>query len=398
MPWNPLPHHPRADRRRLRIGVSAARCRALASAFICLAFVGAASSGARGHAPRPGRDGREPVGAVVDRVVRAAMARHDTPGLMIAVVDQGRVVVERGYGVKQLGSPAPPDEDTAFYIGSVSKSVTAVGAMLLVEQGKLDLDQPIERYVQGLPRPWRRIALRQFMTHTSGIPQVPKSSSFAGALARVAGAPLKFQPGSDQEYNNFNFAVTGQAIEAASGLPYLDFMRRNVFAPLHMDHTGVDLQSTDRATGYSDTPRGRRAGGPEVAAYGTPSGGLQSTVADLLKLDAALREGRLLRPATVQAMFEPTVPPGSRHAWSFTPGWLSRSGGGVQVVAKNGGVRGFHSMWQIVPSRGISVIMLWNLAGKGNDLWADTAQLLDDAFGIPKPKGSSTSSEETGQN
>jgi CubicO group peptidase (beta-lactamase class C family) len=353
-----------------------------------MARTGGVAPGQGGQGRQGGRAQRAAVAAAVDRVVKQAMAKHDTPGLMAAVVDQGRVVVERGYGARKLGSPEPPDQDTVFYIGSVSKAVTAVGAMLLVEQGKLDLDQPIERYLKGLPPPWRRITVRQFMTHTSGIPQVPRSPTFAAAVARVAAAPLKFRPGSDQEYNNFNFAVTGQVIEVISGLPYLDFMRQNVFAPLHMDRTGVDVAGApDEATGYTYTPRGRRAGGPHVVAYGTPSGGLQSTMADLLKLDAALREGRLLRPATVKKMFEPTVPPGSRHPWSFTPGWQSRQGGTAQVIAKNGGVTGFHSMWQIVPSRGIAVILLWNLADKGNDFWGETAQILEAAFGIPKAAG-----------
>jgi CubicO group peptidase (beta-lactamase class C family) len=381
---------------------AAAAAAILALAGITVVTGAADAAGALLHAPRPGRGGprqqpgRGPVKSTVDRIVREAMAKHDTPGLMIAVVDHGSVVAEHGYGVKKLGSPEPPDQDTVFYIGSVSKAVTAVGAMLLVEQGKLDLDQPIATYLKGLPPTWRHIKVRQFMTHTSGIPQVPKAKTFTDALAKVADVPLKFRPGSDEEYNNFNFAVTGQVIEALSGLAYLDFMRQSVFAPLHMDHTGVGVQSPNQATGYHDTPQGRRAGGPDVVLYGVPSGGLQSTMADMLKLDAALREGRLPRPATVKAMFEPTVPRGSRHPWSFTPGWQSRLAGGVHVIAKNGGVTGFQSMWQIVPGRGASVIMLWNLAHKGTDMWGETAQLLEGAFGIPKIEGGGAAADAGG--
>jgi CubicO group peptidase (beta-lactamase class C family) len=383
-----------------------AHCFLAAVAAMILATAGLAGSGVaseRSLAPRPARGGgagpraaHAPVKITVDRIVKEAMAKHDTPGLMVAVVDHGNVVVERGYGVKKLGSPEPPDADTVFYIGSVSKAVTAVGAMLLVQQGKLDLDQPVSTYLEGLPPTWRHIKVRQFMTHTSGIPQVPKARTFADALARVAGVPLDFKPGSSSEYNNFNFAVTGQVIETLSDQPYLDFMRQNVFAPLHMDHTGIGVQSPNQATGYHDAPKGRVAGGPDVVLYGVPSGGLQSTVADMLKLDAALREGRILRPATAKAMYEPTVPPGSHHPWNFTPGWQSRVGGGVQVIAKNGGVTGFISMWQIVPSRGASVIMLWNLAHKGNDWWDETAQIWQDAFGIPKLPGGGGAGVEAG--
>jgi CubicO group peptidase (beta-lactamase class C family) len=315
------------------------------------------------------------------------MARHGTPGLMLAIVDDGRVVLEKGYGVRSLPSGPAPGADTVFAIGSISKAVTAVGAMLLVQDGKLGLDEPAAKYLAGLPERWRGITVRQFMTHTSGVPQVARAASFAAALRQAAGEPMTFRPGSDQEYNNFNFAVIGKVVEAVGGQPYLDFMRQRVFGPLHMSSTGVRVESADRATGYVAGPGGLRPGAPGFAAgdYGVPSGGLESTLADLLKLEAALRDGRLLRPEATCQMWTPAVPPGTHYTWNFTPGWQRRVAGGTLVIAKNGAVTGFTSMIQMVPSRGAAVILLWNLKQQGNDFWGPTADLLQRAFGTPRP-------------
>jgi CubicO group peptidase (beta-lactamase class C family) len=337
-------------------------------------------------APRPAR--REArIEAQVDRIVRAAMAEHGTPGLMIGVVDGGKVVLTKGYGVRALPSGPPPDADTVFAIGSISKAVTAVGAMLLVDDGKIRLDDPIGKHLPGLPPSWHAITVRQLMTHTSGIPQGKKAPTFAAALRQTAREPMRFAPGTDQEYNNFNFAIIGKLIEAVSGSSYLDYMQRRVFGPLHMDSTGVRVPSRNRATGYVLGPKGLRPGAPDFlpSEYGVPSGGLESTLDDLLKLEAALWEQKLMKVGTYRQMWAPAVPPGRQHPWYFTPGWQRRVAAGTEVIAKNGAVTGFTSMWQRLPGRGSAVILLWNLKGNGNDFWRPSAELVQKLFGVPPP-------------
>lgn len=338
-------------------------------------------------AARPPSAATSRLAAIADPVVTGAMELHRTPGLMLAVVDNGRLVLQKGYGVRSLPSGSVPGLDTVFAIGSISKAVTAVGALLLMQDGKLKLNDPAAKYLSGLPESWRRITVRQFMTHTSGIPRIVGAPSFATALKRAAAMPLSFKAGADQEYNNFNFAVVGKVIEAVSGQPYLEFMRRRLFAPLHMDSTGVQVASTDRATGYVAGAGGLRAATPDFAPgdYGVPAGGLESTAGDLLKLEAALREGHLLMPDATCQMWTPAVPPGTHYSWNFTPGWQRRVSNGTLVIAKNGAATGFTSMIQMVPSRGEAVILLWNLKHRGNDFWAASADLLLRAFGIPRP-------------
>ena len=134
--------------------------------------------------------------------------------------------------------------------------MTAVGTMLLVQQGKIDLNAPASSYLTGLPGSWRRITVAQFMAHQSGIPQLDRKLPMFRAMLRSEDAiPLSFKPGTKQEYNNFNFAVIGKIIEAVTGMSYLDYMKRDVFAPLGMNSTGFNIHSPNAATGYQADSR-----------------------------------------------------------------------------------------------------------------------------------------------
>ncbi len=322
--------------------------------------------------------------AVADSIVRPAMKKRQLPSLVLGVVKNGQVVVKKGYGVKSLGSGKAPEENTVYYIGSLSKAVTAVGVMLLVQQGKIDLGAPASNYVTGLPESWRRITVAQFMAHQSGIPQLERKLPMFRAMLRSEDAiPLSFAPGTKQEYNNFNFAVIGKIIEAVAGMSYLDYMKRNVFDRLHMDSTGFNIHSANAATGYRPTPGGSAAirhemkGGP----YAIPSGHLQSTLADLLKFYDALETGKLLKPATFRQMITRINPD-----LSGTPGWFERKAGEDSIVTKNGSVPGFHSIMSFVPGKGDAVIMLWtSRKPKGNALVKVDNELLRHVCGVGAP-------------
>ncbi len=354
-------------------------------AFVVLSLLSLASRlpAALGQEPPPAT--AQQIEAVADRVIGNATHRFQIPGLILGIVQNGQVVLTKGYGVKKLGGNEVPDENTVFAIGSVSKALTAVGAMMLVDKGRIKLDDPISVYLHNLPRLWERITVRQYMTHTSGIPDFPKSGSFEEAVRRVATRPLLFPPGTQQRYTNANFAVIGQLIEAVSGQPYLKYMHDAVFAPLAMDSTGSYrqfLKKSDHATGYQGQAPNQHEADLNIAGYGIPSGGIASTLSDLLKLNAALLQQKLMGPATYKEMYTRTIPPGSETPWHFTPGWQARMAGKDEVIAKNGMVAGYACQWHFVPARDIAVIMIWNLSGK-DDLWANTAQILWQGFGIP---------------
>ncbi len=323
--------------------------------------------------------------AAANRIIVPAMRRKQLPGLVVGVVRNGQVVVEKGYGVKSFASGEAPDMNTVFYIGSLSKAITAVGAMLLVEQGKLDLNAPAAKYLKRLPKSWQSITIKQFMAHQSGIPEMGwKYPTFLEMLQAAEDVPLDFAPGTNQEYNNFNFAVVGKIIEAVSGMRYLNYMRKTVFGPLHMDHTGSGIADRNMATGYRALKgelipiEHRIKGGP----YAMPSGHLQSTLSDLLKFYKALRPGALLNHATFELMIRRINPD-----FSGTPGWFEKKAGGYSVVSKNGGVPGFHSIMSFVPGKGDAVVMLWtSQKPKGNGLFIVRSRLLRQLCNIPLPR------------
>lgn len=322
--------------------------------------------------------------AIVDGIIRPAMRKKELPSLVLGVVKNGQVVVKKGYGVKTLGSGARPDENTVYYIGSLSKAVTAVGIMLLVQQGKIDLNAPASAYLKALPESWRGITVARFMAHQSGIPESNRKLPMFRAMLRSEDAiPLSFTPGAKQEYNNFNFAVTGKIIEAVTGMRYLDYMKQNVFAPLGMNSTGFNIHSPNAATGYRPTPGGSAAIRHQMRGgmYAIPSGHLQSTLADLLKFYEGLETGKLLKPAAYRQMITRVNPD-----LSGTPGWFERNAGGDSIVTKNGSVPGFQSIMSFAPGKGDAVIMLWtSRKPKGNGLFKVDNELMRRICGIGAP-------------
>jgi CubicO group peptidase (beta-lactamase class C family)/predicted secreted protein len=316
-----------------------------------------------------------------DRIIRAVMREKQIPGLVLGIVKAGRGVVKKGYGVKSLGSSQPPDENTLFYIGSLSKALTAVGALQLVDDGRLRLDEPASRYLPGIPAAWQGITVAQFMSHSSGIPQLNrKLPTFEAMLRQAATLPMSFPPGTKQEYNNFNYSVVGKLIEAVGGRPYMRYMRARIFGPLRMDRTGYHLRLGNAATGFV-----RRRGSlvatdpaPKGGDYAIPSGFIETTLSDLLKFEAALRNGQLLKPATFHEMITPVV-----SGRSGTPGWFARTAGGDAIIAKNGEASGFSSQFQFVPERGDAVIMIWNYQGKGAALYPTVDALFREVCHIP---------------
>lgn len=134
----------------------------------------------------------------------------------------------------------------------VSKAFTAIGIMQLVQEGKIGLDDPINKYMSGVPATWQTITIRQFMTHTSGIPELKGKSDpdFMQTVSRVGQLPMSFQPGARQQYNNFNFAVMGKLIESVSGMEYLRYMQQRVFQPAGMVSIGIDPSGDNTSTGH----------------------------------------------------------------------------------------------------------------------------------------------------
>jgi CubicO group peptidase (beta-lactamase class C family) len=309
----------------------------------------------------------------IDQLVRQDMAQKHVPGMVVAVMSNSNVLLLKGYGLTKLIDGTVPSADTIFHLGSVSKALTGFGMMKLVQDGKVDLDSPVSKYLTEIPKSWKAITVRQFMTHTSGIPDLAKGPTkkertkedWEDALDRVNTTPLKFAPGTQQEYKNGNYAVVGKIIEQVSGKTYLDFMKATVFQPFGMTHTGVGFKGTSVADGYQMQKATTVPVSPKFADYSIPAGGLQTSMNDLVQWEKGMIAGKVLTLATYKAMFTPSVPPGSIVGTHFTPGWESRYDGSEFIIEKTGGITGFESIIELAPNRGLAVMILQNGSGYG---------------------------------
>jgi CubicO group peptidase (beta-lactamase class C family) len=296
---------------------------------------------------------------VADRTFGTWLSDVGAPGGVLGVVRGGRLLVAKGYGVRSLDAPPPPGPDTLYCIASVTKAITAFAILLLCDEGRLSLDQPASRWLPELPYGWSAITVRQFLCHVSGIPAdgLIRRADWDGSMA-AAQRLRTGEPGARTRYNNFNYVVAGRLIEAVSGQPYEAFVRERIFTPLGMSRSRVgEGYDYDRATGYQRTYRGLiepplwAEAGPQYDAAGR----VFSSLNDLLVFLGAIRDGRLLSPASLAQVTRPYGP-----AQRGTCGWFARVAGGVPYVEKLGRLSGFSTDVEF-NARGDAIVMLWNL-------------------------------------
>lgn len=312
-----------------------------------------------------------------DQIINQAMTREKYPGMSVAILENGKVAFQKTYGVKSLTKKDPVNENTIFSIGSVSKAFTGVAIMQLVQEGKISLDEPIKKYMKNIPAAWGAITIRQYMTHTSGIPNVKgekDKTSFEATLKGAGKQPMAFAPpGKKQQYNNFNFAVLGKLIEAVTGMSYIDYMSNRIFKPLGMNRTGVNADARNVAMGHllKNGKMKELETHFEANDYGVPSGGLQTSLTDFIVFGQAISNNSMLKPASTNTMFTPYS-----KKCSNTPGWHSRLAGNELVIHKGGGGTGIGSVcdFAIVPSRKLVVIVMTNKANNA----LGPADIVDD--------------------
>jgi CubicO group peptidase (beta-lactamase class C family) len=308
-----------------------------------------------------------------DRFVAAEMARLHVPGAAVAVVRGGKVVKAQGYGMADLENDVAVTPQTVFKIGSVSKQFFATGIMLLAQDGKLTVDDPVSKHVPGTPESWQPITLRHFLTHTSGVIREgpafnPSSLQPDSIVIRSAfPAPLVFPVGSKWQYCNVCYFTLADIIARISGKPWDAFLTERVFVPLGMTATRTTTLKElvpHRARGYVWRDD-RYVNADELVAL-RPSGAFLSTVLDLAKWDAALYQDRVLSAATREAMWTPaTLADGKRHGYGF--GWTLDSLDGHWRVHHGGSLPGFRAEMARFPKDSLTVIVLTNGDGARPD-------------------------------
>ncbi|HKV08793.1 MAG TPA: serine hydrolase domain-containing protein [Thermoanaerobaculia bacterium] len=309
-----------------------------------------------------------------------------TPGISVAVLQRGRLVFSEGVGFADLDNMVPANGSTVYNVGSVSKAITAVAIMQLVEQGKVGLDEPIQKYVPTFPEKGSPITIRHIMTHTSGIrhyrsTDFPDSkdnenwkpySSLEEAIKIFKDDPLLFKPGEYYFYSSYAANLLQGVVEKARGLAFEDYLRRYVWTPAGMLNTAFDIPERivpHRAKGYYVVD-GKMLNYPYGdLTYKFAGGGMISTAEDLVRLGAALNRGALLKPETVTLMYAPIAPvlqyrekePPQATEFSQALIWrILKDQAGRTFVNHCGTVKGFNACLVNYPDQDLVVAILGN--------------------------------------
>jgi CubicO group peptidase (beta-lactamase class C family) len=322
--------------------------------------------------------------AAIDQAMNRAVDTGWVPGGVVAVARGGKVVFEKGYGRANLETGTPANPDTVFRIGSLTKQFTAAAMLLLAQDGRLRIDDPVGKYLSEFPRD-DSTTIRQLLTHTSGIAdyvgrafqrETPFDHKTDQLVAYVLTAnPLHtFPPGTQWQYSSSNYALAGAIVERVSGMSLGAFLKARIFDPLGMMSTALD-DSRDtvphRASGYDRTPSGFANARAISMTVPFAAGGMRSTARDLLVWTDALTHGRVLDSDSYRVMTTPVrlndgslplqvSPDGVRHPVSYGLGLFIGTDATHPDLWHEGAIDGFTSHLGHFGRSGVDVAVLLN--------------------------------------
>jgi serine beta-lactamase-like protein LACTB, mitochondrial len=302
---------------------------------------------------------------------------NSVPGISAAVVQNGEPVWSEGFGVADLENYSPATSSTLYRLGSISKPITAVAVLQLWEQGKLDLDAPVQKYCPAFPQKEARITTRQLLGHLGGIRHyrddgkgdVPEDSarhfpSMQESLQLFANDPLVAPPGTKFNYSTYGYTLIGCVLEGAISGKYVDYVRENVFQPAGMYSTQPDdffaiVQHRTRWY-HKDKAGVVHNAGVLDSSYKVPGGGLIASADDMARFAAAMLNGKLVKPSTRNLMWT------AQHTSDGQPtgyglGWGVDDKLGLRRISHGGGQQGTSTFLSLVPERGAAVIVLANM-------------------------------------
>jgi D-alanyl-D-alanine carboxypeptidase len=311
--------------------------------------------------------------AAIDSSAREILARTGAPSASVAVVKDGRIVYANAYGPARLDPAVPATPSMRYSIGSVSKQFTATAVLLLAERGKLSLDDKVGRWLPDLTRA-NDVTIRQILSMTSGyqdywpqdyvMPPMLKPITAREIVNDWARKPLDFEPGTKWQYSNTNYVIAGMIVEKASGMPLVDFLRKEIFTPLHMASVVI---TDDQALGPADPMRYLRyaLGPPRVApkegkGWLFAAGELAMTASDLARWDISVIDQAVLKPASYRAQqTSMLLRNGTNTGYGF--GVNVGTSNGRRLISHNGEVSGFTAQNSIYPDDHVAIVVLTNL-------------------------------------
>ena len=311
------------------------------------------------------------LGEHIDASIRGYF-KADEPGATVIVTREGVTVLRKAYGLADTGSKQAMDAAMTLRLGSLTKQFTAVGILMLAEDGKLALSDEITRFLPGYPTQGKKITIEHLLTHTSGIQSYTGKPAYANTMDKdftvnqmidsFKNDPMLFTPGERFDYNNSGYFLLGAIIEKVSGQSYAQFLERRIFTPLGMAHTafeGNERTKGPRAAGHA---KGEAGFGPARALSMTQpyaAGSLVSSVDDLARWDKAISDGKLLKPASWKKAFTAhKLADGKSTGYGY--GWEIGSLNGVAKIAHSGGISGFSAYAVRLPEKQVYVAVLSN--------------------------------------
>lgn len=309
----------------------------------------------------------------LDQRVEAFMKENTVPGVLIAVASHGKMIDLRTYGYANVELSSTVTADTVFEMGSVSKQFLVVAALMLVEEGKLKLDEPIHKYLPFLPSDWIGITPYQLMTHTSGIPDYEEIRSYdvyrfrltPEEIIRIAHSrPVDFLPGQGWYYSNTGYFLMSMIVERIEGKPLGDVLKDRIFDPLEMTQTRfADPEAIipHRAAGYWVNKVGDLINrNPTETSSTLAAGGLLSSADDMVKWDAALYDNTLLTDKSKKLMWTKVDVPSKTNDWSYAMGWSLETYKDLRVQWHDGLVAGFSTRFRRFPDENLMTLIFVN--------------------------------------
>lgn len=312
------------------------------------------------------------------------MSEQGIIGLSIGIINNGKLVLAKGYGKANFELNVSASEKTIYKIGSLSKQFIAAAIMKLVEEGKLKVTDRVTTFIKAAPPAWNSITIRHLLNHTSGVPVDPpgfdgtKDLPDSFYIRRAFSDTLAFPPGSKFQYSNFGYFILADIIRITTGQSFLKYMTQNIFNPYGMSNTqptSLENIVVGRAGGYLKKEDHSIVNAPNYIAV-RPSGAFLSSIADLLKWEMVMQQNKLLSESGWKQMWNDTV------QTSFTMdneeiysgyGWMTNKIKEQTFIHHGGSMPGFQSVYFRYPDSKSAIIILTN---------ADKADMYAIGYGV----------------
>lgn len=306
-------------------------------------------------------------------IAQEEISKQGIAGLAISIAIDNKIAVSDAYGFADLENRIPATKSTLFRTGSIAKPITAVGAMALVQQGKLDLDAPVQNYCPAFPRKQWTVTTRQLLGHLAGVHHYKRDGSdflstkhyakLTDAFEQFAEDPLEFEPGSKFLYTTYGYNVIGCVIEGASGKDFATTLNELVLRPAAMNSTRTDEVSEivpARSRPYTHAADRSLRNAPFVdTSNKIPGGGIISTAEDLARLAISLHTNALLKATTAKLMWTSQTTKDGK-ATGYGCGWNVSEADGVQTIMHGGSQPGASSVLVMLPQKGFAVAVMAN--------------------------------------